>query len=64
LVISCVADYVSGEVKLDPKESADFAWVSLEEAKKHELIDGIYDELVMTQAKLEGKKIEWKRFSR
>jgi 8-oxo-dGTP diphosphatase len=62
LVISCVADYVSGEIKLQPEESDQFAWVDLEEAKNYQLIDGIYDELVMTEQKRQGKKIEWKRF--
>jgi len=61
LVISCMADYVSGEIKLQEEETDQFAWVSLEEAKKHNLIDGIYDELVMTDNKIRGVKSEWKR---
>lgn len=62
LVISCTADYVSGEIKLDPEETDDFAWISLKEAKKYKLIDGIYDELVMADNKMRGKKSEWQRF--
>jgi 8-oxo-dGTP pyrophosphatase MutT (NUDIX family) len=62
LVISCIADYVKGKVKLQNDETDDFAWVSLKEAKKFDLIDGIYDELVMAERKRKGKKIEWKRF--
>lgn len=62
LVISCMADYVSGDIKLQEKELDQFAWVDLEEAKKYSLIDGIYDELVMTENKRSGKKTEWKRF--
>lgn len=62
LVISCIADYVSGGIKLDPEETDDFAWVTLKEAKKYKLIDGIYDELVMAENKLNGKKTEWQRF--
>jgi 8-oxo-dGTP diphosphatase len=62
LVISCIADYKSGEVKLQEEESDDFAWVNLEEAKEYELLDGIYDELVMAYKKLKGEKITWKRF--
>lgn len=62
LVISCMADYVSGDIKLQEKELDQFAWVDLEEAKKYNLIDGIYDELVMTENKRNGKKTEWKRF--
>ena len=61
LVISCVADYVSGEVKLQLEEADDFAWVNLEEAKKYDLLDGIYDELLMTEKHLKGVKEEWQR---
>jgi len=62
LVISCMADYSSGEVKLQEGEADDFVWVSLKEAKKYKLIDGIYDELVMAEKKREGEKTEWQRF--
>lgn len=62
LVISCMADYVSGEVKLNPEESDQHAWVGLEEAKKYQLLDGIYDELVMVQNRRDGKRSEWRRF--
>jgi 8-oxo-dGTP pyrophosphatase MutT (NUDIX family) len=61
LVISCVADYVSGEVGLQEGETDKFAWVTLEEAKGYDLIDGIYDELVMTENHRKGIKEEWKR---
>jgi len=61
LVISCIADYGSGEVELQQEEAVDYAWVSLEEAKDYELIDGILDELVMAEKKLKGEKSEWKR---
>ena len=62
LVISCMADYVSGEIKLKEDESDQYAWVNLEEAKNYQLIDGIYDELVMTENLRKGKKTEWQRF--
>ena len=62
LVISCIADYVSGKIKLDPEETDDFAWVTRSEVQKYKLIDGIYDELVMAEKKLDGKKTEWQRF--
>lgn len=61
LVISCMADYTIGEIALQPEESDDFAWVSLEEAKKYELIDGINDELAMVENKRQGKRTEWQR---
>jgi 8-oxo-dGTP diphosphatase len=69
LVISCVADYVSEEIKLQAEENDQFAWVNLEEAKNYQLLDGIYDELVMVENKRkglpagrQGKKSEWQRF--
>jgi len=62
LVISCMADYVSGRVKLQEEETIEFAWVTLKEAKKYDLLDGIYDELEMVERKRNGKKVEWKRF--
>ncbi len=61
LVISCMADYVSGKVKLQKDETDGFAWISLKEAKKYNLIDGIYDELVMVENKIKGVKSEWER---
>lgn len=64
LVISCMANYHSGEIKLQKEESDQYAWVTLAEAKKYDLIDGIYDELVMTEKKLKGEKLEWKRFDK
>lgn len=62
LVISCLADYQSGEVSLQEEEADDFAWVSLEEAKGYDLIDGILDELAMAEKKLKGEKVSWQRF--
>lgn len=61
LVISCIADYKSGEVILKQDETDDYKWVSLEEAKDYDLIDGIYDELVMAEDMTNGKKSEWHR---
>lgn len=61
LVISCMADYESGEVTLQKEETDQFAWVSLEEAKSYELIGGIYEELEMADARRKGIKGEWKK---
>lgn len=61
IVISCLADYVSGEVKLQEEETDKSEWVSLEEAKGYELIDGIYDELVMAESLRKGERTVWKR---
>jgi len=62
LVISCMADWISGEVKLQEGETDDYKWVTLKQAKEYPLIDGIYDELVMVENKRAGKKSEWQRF--
>lgn len=61
LVISCLADYQSGEVTLKPDETDEFKWVSLEESKGYNLIDGIYDELAMAENQRKGLKSEWQR---
>lgn len=61
LVISCMADYDSGEVKYIDGETDSHAWVDLREAKNYDLLDGIYDELVMTDKKRKGDKSEWTR---
>ena len=61
LVISCLADYVSGDIRLQEGETDEFAWVTLAEAKSYNLIDGIYDELVMADNLRQGKKTEWQR---
>ena len=64
LVISCIADYVSGEVKLQEEETDDFAWVTLKEARNYKLIDGILDELALAEKKRKGIKEEWQRSTR
>ena len=62
LVISCLADYESGEVKLQEGETDKAEWVSLEEAKEYALIDGIYDELSMAETvRNGGLASEWQR---
>ncbi len=60
-IISCMADWGSGEVKLQENEADQFAWVSIEEAKGYDLIGGIDEELLMADARRRGKKSEWKR---
>lgn len=61
LVISCLADYVSGDVTLQPEELDQYAWVTLEEAKIYQLIDGIYDELAIAEQQRKGVRSEWQR---
>lgn len=43
------------------EEAEDFAWVTPEEAKNYNLIDGILDELLMADKKLAGKKVTWSK---
>lgn len=63
LVISCLANYVSGDIQLQESEADQFAWVSLEEAKEYDLIEGIYDELVMAEKQNRGIKGEWEKIN-
>lgn len=64
LVISCVAEYSSGKIKLQKEELDDYKWVTAKDARKYDLIDGIYDEIVMAD-KIKKKspriKKEWFR---
>ena len=62
LVISCIAKYVSGKIQLQEDETDKYAWVSLEEAKNYDLLDGIYDEMAMAENLRKGIKSEWRRF--
>lgn len=64
IVISCMADFLSGKVILQEEESDEFAWVSSKEAKKYDLLDGIYEELIMADKLKKGKRAQWKRFKK
>ncbi len=55
IIFSYFAEYVSGDVKLD-EDTIDYAWVTLEEAKKYDLIDGIWDEIRDVEEKLKSRK--------
>jgi 8-oxo-dGTP diphosphatase len=63
LVISCMSDYAGGDIMLKSDESDQYAWINLKEAKKYQLLDGIYDELAMVENKRNGKISEWRRFN-
>ncbi|MBU4502735.1 MAG: NUDIX domain-containing protein [Nanoarchaeota archaeon] len=63
IIVSLYADYHNGEIKLC-QDLTDHAWVTLEESKDYELIEGIYEELEMLDKALKGEKInEWKKGS-
>ena len=53
LGLSFWARYKSGGVKLG-HDLVDFSWATLEEARQFDLIEGIYDELVMVDRLLKG----------
>lgn len=57
LIISLFADHADGEVVLC-EESIDYKWVSLEEAREYDLIEGIFEELEMLDKMLKGNEIE------
>lgn len=44
IIFSYFAKYISGKVKLDD-DAVDFKWVTVKEAKKYDLIDGIWGEI-------------------
>ncbi|MEK6959511.1 MAG: NUDIX domain-containing protein [archaeon] len=61
IIISLFANHKNGEVKLC-RALTEYAWVTLEEAKNYELIDGILDELTMLDNYLKNGTIgKWKR---
>jgi 8-oxo-dGTP pyrophosphatase MutT (NUDIX family) len=46
LIVSLHGDWESGDAKMkQPDELTDFAWVTLEEARKYDLIDNIYEQI-------------------
>ena len=61
LIVSLYAAHDGGEAKLCPALT-EHAWVTLDEAKNYELIEGIYEELEMLDELLAGKGAgEWKK---
>lgn len=53
ITLSYYGDWKSGEVKLN-KESIDYGWVTAEEAKNYDLIEGILEEIQMADKILKG----------
>lgn len=54
IIVSLFADYSEGEIKLC-SALTEYAWVTLEEAKNYDLIEGIYEELEMLDRLLKGE---------
>lgn len=55
VVLSFYADWKSGEVVLD-KESMEYAWVTPEEAKGYDLIEGIAEEIAMADERIRSQR--------
>lgn len=45
IIVSLYADYDKGDVQLAEDELTEHAWVTLEEAKKYDLIENIYEQM-------------------
>lgn len=61
IIVSLFADHDSGEIQLCPNLT-EHAWVTLEEAKNYNLIEGIYEELEMLDNHLKGNQMsEWRK---
>ncbi len=61
VIVSLFAEPTTENVSLC-SALTDFAWVSLDEAKKYDLIEGIYEELEMLDKHLKGQELkEWKK---
>lgn len=63
VVLSYFADYKSGMVELD-EDAVEYKWVSVSESKKYDLIDGIYEEIVMADKLIRGGDPDRVRFGR
>ena len=60
LIISLSAEHDNGEVVLN-NESINYKWVDVEEAKNYDLIEGIYEEIVMLDNLIKGNKVDWRK---
>lgn len=59
LIISLIAEYAGGEMKLQEEELDRGEWVSVKEAEGYDLIPGIYDELLMADEWVRGNRVTW-----
>ena len=61
IIVSLFAEPTTENIKLCPALT-EYVWANLEEAKKYDLIEGIYEELEMLDKHLKGNDLgEWKK---
>jgi hypothetical protein len=63
ITLSFYCPYKSGEVKLD-EDAVEYVWATYKDCKKHDLIEGILDEIRMVDEILRGKNPEEVKFQR
>ena len=63
VTLSYYCDYKSGDVKLD-KYHINHAWVTPEEAKNYDLVEGILEEIEMTDKILKGHNLDKVEFNK
>lgn len=61
IILSFYCPYKSGEIKLD-EDNIDHAWVSFEEAKNYDMVEGLLEEIEMVEKILKGKgEVQYER---
>ncbi|KPJ55642.1 hypothetical protein AMJ49_06695 [Parcubacteria bacterium DG_74_2] len=63
IILSFYCDYKSGEVKLN-EENIDYKWVSYEEAKNYDLVEGLLEEIEMVDKILKGANSDQVEYSK
>lgn len=64
IILSYYCNYKSGEVKLN-EENTDYKWVTYDEAKDYDLVEGLLEEIEMVDKILKGQnpdKINYKNY--
>ncbi len=63
VILSFYGSYKSGEVRLD-EDNIDYAWVTYEEAKNYDLVEGLLEEIEMVEKILKGEdedRVQYKK---
>jgi len=63
IILSFYCPYKSGKIKLD-EDNTDYAWVTYQEAKKYDLIEGLLEEIAMVDKILKGEDRDKVRYRR